>query len=244
MTAGRGDEGGVRPIARDATDGRWGRASATQLTVVVPTRDSARTLEVCLASVRRQSVPVKLVVVGNASTDQTKAVVRRVADTVLDGGPERSAQSNAGWRAGHGEAVAFIDSDMRLDPAVAEEGLALLQSRPEVGASVLPGLDCGAGFPACRALEKRLYVGEAAVEAARAFRAAALAEVGGYDESLTGPKDWELSDRVLAGGWELARTTGHVWHDESRGTSVTSSRRALLRLRRPPLPHRSRPIGG
>lgn len=152
---------------------------------------------------------------------------------MLDGGPERSAQRNAGWRAGHGEAVAFIDSDMGLDPAVAEESLALLQARLEVGASVLPGLACGAGFAACRALEERLCVGEAAVDTARVFRAAALAEVGGYDESLTGLKDWELPDRVLADGWELARTTGHVWHDESRAHRLAVREEALLRLRRP-----------
>jgi len=188
-----------------------------RLTVVVPTRNSDRTLEACLASVREQTVPVGLVVVDNFSADRTAAIAARFADRVLVLGPERSAQRNAGWRMAGGEAVAFVDSDMRLEPTLAQESLALLEARPRLGAIVLPELAFGEGyFAACRALEKRLYVGDITVEAARVFRTEALAEVGGYDESLTGAEDWELPDRVVAAGWQLGRTQSQVWHDEGR----------------------------
>lgn len=170
-----------------------------------------------MASVRAQTVPVELVVVDNFSNDGTVAIAERFADRLLVLGPERSAQRNAGWHAAGGEAVAFVDSDMRLEPTVLEESLSLLDARPRLGAIVLPELAFGDGyFAACRALEKRLYLGDASVEAARVFRAAALAEVGGYEESLTGAEDWELPDRLVAAHWELGRTQFKVWHDEGR----------------------------
>lgn len=186
-----------------------------ELTVVVPTRNSARTLAACLRSVRDQTLPVELIVVDNSSSDTTIAIAQEHADRVLVGGPERSAQRNAGWRAGAGPAVMFVDSDMRLEPELAEQGLALFAADERLGAVVLPELAFGEGyFAACRSLEKRLYLGDGAVEAARVFRREALQQVGGYDERLTGPEDWDLPDRVVASGWRLGRTTGYVWHDE------------------------------
>lgn len=192
-------------------------ADVPRLTVVVPTKNSGRTLGPCLRSVRAQTVPVQLIVVDNYSTDNTREVAEPLADLVLVQGPERSAQRNAGWRAGRGAAVAFIDSDMRLEPELAEQSLALLAGDDGLGAVVLPELAFGEGyFAACRSLEKRLYLGDTGVEAARVFRREALEGVGDYDERLTGPEDWELPDRVVAAGWRLGRTAGHVWHDEGR----------------------------
>ncbi len=189
--------------------------SKGRLSVVVPTKDSARTLGECLASVRSQTLEVELIVVDNASGDATAELAESYADAVLTQGPERSAQRNAGWRYSTGSAVAFLDSDMTLEPDVLRQSLEVLNDRPRVGAVVLPELAFGVGyFAACRALEKELYLGDANVEAARVFRRSALEQVGGYDEDLTGAEDWELPDRVVDAGWELGRTTSHVWHDE------------------------------
>src|SRR5581483_9547513 len=71
--------------------------------VIVPTRNSERTLESCLRSIRAQSVPTQIVVVDNCSTDRTAEIARRFADITLIQGPERSAQRNAGWRAADAE---------------------------------------------------------------------------------------------------------------------------------------------
>ena len=52
-----------------------------RVTVVVPTREAARTLDRCLASVRAQTHPrVELVVVDNHSTDDTVSIAHRHAD--------------------------------------------------------------------------------------------------------------------------------------------------------------------
>nr|WP_164717242.1 glycosyltransferase family A protein [Actinomadura sp. J1-007] len=190
-----------------------------RVTVVVPTRNSARTLERCLASVRAQTRPVELIVVDNGSSDATRAIAEAHADAVLDHGPERSAQRNLGWREGAGGLVAFVDSDMVLEPGVAAEAEALFDADAGLGALVIPELSFGEGFlAACRVREKRSYLGDPTVEAARIFRRTALERAGGYDEGLSAFEDWDLADRVAAEGFGVGRVASVVWHDEGRIT--------------------------
>ncbi|MFB9449441.1 glycosyltransferase family 2 protein [Dactylosporangium vinaceum] len=186
--------------------------------VVVPTRDAERTLERCLASVRAQTYRnVELIVVDNHSGDTTRDIARRHADAVVVAGPERSAQRNHGWRMSGGEYVVFIDADMVLTDTVLADVLAAFQAEPGIGALVLPELAFGQGFLAqCRALEKRLYLGDGRVEAARAFPRRVLLDLGGYDEHLTAFEDWELPDRVRAAGYGIGRVASLVLHDEGR----------------------------
>lgn len=191
---------------------------AGRLSVVVPTRNSARALEGCLRSVRDQTHPdVELIVVDNGSTDKTRSIAETHADRVLDRGPERSAQRNHGWMVSRGELVLFLDSDQVLTPGLAAEAVDAFRADPGLGALVIPEHAFGDGFLAgARALEKRLYLGDGTVEAARVFRRSALESCGGYDETLTGAEDWELPDRVEASGHRVGRTRATVWHDEGR----------------------------
>lgn len=184
------------------------------VSVVVPTRNSARTLEGCLLSVRAQSyAPIELIVIDNGSTDQTWVIARRVADIVQTWGPERSAQRNRGAHISQGQYLLFIDSDMQLEPGVVSDCVSALD---ESGypAVVIPEVSVGMGFLArCRALERSCYSGDDAIEAARFFSRHAFNNSGGFDEDLTGPEDWDLSARV-ASGRRLPRTNSHISHDE------------------------------
>jgi glycosyltransferase involved in cell wall biosynthesis len=189
-----------------------------QISVVVPTRNAATTLGRCLASVRAQTgAEVEVIVVDNTSTDDTVAVARRYADQVIVGGPERSAQRNRGWRAASTPVIAFLDADMVADAALAGQALQILEREPALGALVVPEQSFGVGFLArCRALEKRLYLGDPAVEAARVFTRTTLDVTGGFDERLTAFEDWDLTDRVRAAGLAIGRVQARLWHDEGR----------------------------
>lgn len=195
-----------------------GEVRRGRLSIVVPTRNSARTLERCLDSATAQTHDdVEVVVVDNRSSDRTLAIAHARAHRVERGGPERSAQRNRGWRSSTGEYVLFLDSDQVLEPEVAAEAVAAFESDPAISGLVVPELSRGEGFLAeCRSLEKRLYVGDSRVEAARVFRRSVLQECGGYDESLTGAEDYELPDRLEAHGHRLGRIAARVWHDEGR----------------------------
>jgi glycosyltransferase involved in cell wall biosynthesis len=169
-----------------------GRVSA-----VVTTRNSADTLADCLASIRRQShEDVELVVVDNASTDDTKRVAERFADVVLDAGPERSAQRNRGVAASSGEYVLVVDADMILGPDVVAQCVAVAREEGAV-AIVIPERSIGSGFWArAKALERSCYLGDASIEAPRFFTREVFDRYGGYDEELTGPEDWDLPARM------------------------------------------------
>ncbi len=186
------------------------------VSVIVPTRNSARTLEACLESIRSQiHRPIELVVIDNGSTDETFQIASRLADIVESFGPERSAQRNRGARLARGDYVLFIDSDMTLTPEVVTGCLdaVRLSGAP---AAIIPELSAGEGFLArCRALERSCYAGDDSIEAARFFTRDVFEASGGFDENLTGPEDWDLSIRV-AGGSHLPRTASYISHDEGR----------------------------
>jgi glycosyltransferase involved in cell wall biosynthesis len=187
-----------------------------RVTVVIPTRNSARTIGACVASCVAQTVPVEIVVVDNASTDGTKEIARRSgAGTVFDFGPERSAQRNEGVRRATGEYVAVIDSDMVLGPRVVEACLVAMAD-PAVAGAVIPEESFGEGFwAACKALERSFYQGVPWMEAARFFRRADYLAAGGQDESISGPEDWDFSQRMEARG-RIVRVAEVIRHDEGR----------------------------
>jgi len=186
----------------------------TRVTVVVPTKNAARTLGACLASLRTQTHPCTVVVVDNFSTDDTPAIAAQWADAVITAGPERSAQRNAGARAYPAPVLGFIDADMRVGPRVVAEAVEAL--RHGAGSVIVPERTIGEGYwTAVRAYERSFYSGSDAIEAARFFRADVFDAAGGFDERLTGPEDWDLSlsARALA---PVARVDSTIEHDEGR----------------------------
>jgi glycosyltransferase involved in cell wall biosynthesis len=193
------------------------RAAGEELvSVVVPTRNSARTLDACLRSVRSQTYPrVELIVVDNRSSDGTPEIAARWADLVRAGGSERSAQRNIGAAVARGRHLLFIDSDMRLDPQVVAECVRELEHGSE--AVVIPETSVGEGFWArCKALERRCYLGDADIEAARFLRRELFDVLGQYDELLLGTEDWDLQARVYASGARTGRVNAVIHHDEGR----------------------------
>jgi glycosyltransferase involved in cell wall biosynthesis len=188
------------------------------VSVIVPTRNSTRTLRACLDSIAGQTYPaVEIIVVDNHSTDDTAAIARAVTPQVLTQGPERSAQRNAGARAAHGVYFAFVDSDMVLAPTVIADCVRAA-ARPGIAGVIIPERSVGQGFWArCKALERSCYVGDDTIEAARFCPASAFAAAGGYDEALTGPEDWDLSRRLAKMGY-IDRVGSYITHDEGRLT--------------------------
>jgi glycosyltransferase involved in cell wall biosynthesis len=192
-------------------------SQVTQLvSVVVPTRNSERTLDACLKSIRLQvHEPIELIVVDNHSTDDTLRIARQYCDIVEIAGPERSAQRNHGARLAHGDYLLFIDSDMTLAAQVVGDCLNAARTINAPGV-IIPEVSVGEGFLAqCRALERSCYAGDDAIEAARFFPRLSFEESDGFDEKLTAFEDWDLSVRISAGR-RFPRTASYITHDEGR----------------------------
>lgn len=187
------------------------------VSIVVPTRNSAATLEACLESVKRQSyMPIELIVVDRDSSDDTKAIAKKYTDKIFNFGPERCAQRNFGAREAAGDYVAMIDSDMQLDPNVIEACVAKVRADSSVKGVIIPEESFGQGFWAqCKRLERSFYVGVHWIEAARFFDKAAYELVGGYDETQVSGEDWDLSKRVEQVG-AIVSVSEFIRHNEGQ----------------------------
>ena len=185
--------------------------------LIVPTRNSSRTLEACLRSLRQQTRACTVVVVDNHSTDDTEAIARQYADVVAIAGPERSSQRNVGAGLTSASVLGFIDSDMVLEPTVAEQAGRVLDAG--AGAAIVPEVSFGDGFwAAVRRFERSFYGGCDAVEAARFYQRDIFEGAGGFDETMgPGPEDWDLTIRVRRAA-DVARISARIWHDEGRLT--------------------------
>ncbi len=185
------------------------------LTLVIPTKDSQRTILRCLKSISEQrDCNVEAIVVDNFSQDRTAELAASVTDQIFLAGPERSTQRNIGLAKANGRNIGFIDSDMILTPHVCRQAVEQLEQLGK-GGVIIPELSIGEGYLAdCRALEKRMYLGNRDVEAARVFPTKLVRSIGGYDESLIAGEDWDLADRIEAKGLKIGRTQAVIHHDD------------------------------
>jgi glycosyltransferase involved in cell wall biosynthesis len=113
------------------------------VSVIMPTRNRATSLETAALSVLRQSLQdLELIVVDDASTDTTPSVLDRLADSDrrvrvlrsrVPAGPASSR--NDGIEAAEGDIIATCDDDDRWLPGAAETMLEFLASHPNVGAA-------------------------------------------------------------------------------------------------------------
>ena len=188
-----------------------------KLTVVITTKNEAANIAASIHSfdsaVARGEAEV--IVVDNASSDDTKKIALELGAAVYDKGPERSAQRNLGWRMARGEWVIVLDADMIIPPETVEEILSV----EGADAYWIPEVRTGSGFRVkARNFERSFYDGTC-VDALRLFRKDVLKATGGYDENLiAGPEDWELDIRVLATGAKCAVLKNHLIHNEKRLT--------------------------
>jgi N-acetylglucosaminyl-diphospho-decaprenol L-rhamnosyltransferase len=193
--------------------------------VVVPTWNGRGLLERCLPTLVEQPGVARLVVVDNGSTDGTAAMLAERFPTVevvaLAENRGFARAVNAGIAAGGAEHVVLVNNDVECDPgfvaalsgALARDpgagmaaGLLLTPGRKRVDSygveldRTLAAFPRFAGVPWPAALHERslaLPSGGAA-----AYRRAALAAAGGFDEALFAyMEDVDLGLRLAAAGW-------------------------------------------
>ena len=127
----------TRPAAPDADAALLaGRPARPTVSVVIPVRDDAGHLRACLQALARQTVPPdEVVVVDNASRDDSADVAREAgARVVHEGVVGIPAAASAGYDADRHEVIARLDADC-VPPADWIERLGdVLAARPDVAA--------------------------------------------------------------------------------------------------------------
>ena len=201
-----------------------------QLCMVIPTRNESANIVECMTAF----LPAvregwgELIVIDNASTDDTQVLAHRVAESlpesvrpnvrIVEKGPERSAQRNAGWQLARAEYVFFSDADMRLPEATLREIQQKISDDNKPDALYVREVRTGRGWwTKVRNFERSFY-DATCVDALRVIRRSLLEQTGGYDEQMHACEDWDLDRRLLQLTTNVALTDGHLIHDERRLT--------------------------
>lgn len=190
------------------------------VSIIIPTRNAAQSLKQCLKSITRQIYQnIEIVVVDNFSTDQTLNIARRFTDSVYSKGPERSTQRNFGVKKSSGVFIAWFDADMILEPKVVADCVAKLIKNDHVSALIIPERSIGQGFwAACRALEKKCYLGDLSIESVRFMKRDVFNKVGKLSENFISGEDWDITIRVRQKGFLIDRVSSFVNHNEGKLT--------------------------
>ncbi len=183
------------------------------VSVIVPTKNSASFLELCLGSIKNQTYsPIEIVVVDNYSTDATLAIARRYTPKVFVHGPERSAQVNYGVQQSTGDYVYKVDSDFVLDRNVIASCLAVLQQGFDA-IVVHNSSDVNAGWIArIRKFEVDMYKYDLTHSSARFMSKQVFESIGGFDETITAGEDYDFQNRLNAAGFRIGFVAPEALH--------------------------------
>jgi glycosyltransferase involved in cell wall biosynthesis len=189
---------------------------------VMPVLNEAQYIEAAVGSILEQSYPgpTEIVLALGPSTDGTDEIVARLHER----DPRIRAVPNPEAHIPHGLNLAIRDSRhpviVRVDAHTelpADYTLRAVRTMLRTGAANVGGIMAAVGRPgvqaaAARAYNSRLGLGGGAYHSADVqagpaesaylgvMRAQALAEIGGYDESVRRGEDWELNHRMRAAG--------------------------------------------
>ncbi len=114
-------------------------ADALRVSVVIPVKDDAARLEVCLEALTRQTLAAgafEIIVVDNGSTrDDPRGVVAGFPGVRFEteNTPGPAAARNRGMAVSRGGVIAFTDADCIPEPGWLEEGLKALAALPNGG---------------------------------------------------------------------------------------------------------------
>jgi glycosyltransferase involved in cell wall biosynthesis len=167
------------------------------VSIIVTTKNEEKNIVHCLTSIRSQNYPrIEVIVVDNASADNTKALAKDLADLVVDMGPERSRQRNHGiCELASGIYAMFVDADMVLTGQLVDECVKMITSSGAVAIHIEEKVLGKRWLAKIRRFERSFYSGTV-VDGVRFFPRDSFCRLGGFDEKLPpGPEDWDLDKR-------------------------------------------------
>lgn len=191
--------------------------SSCDISVIITARNEEKHIENCLKSIKGQDYhqdKIEIIAVDNNSNDKTKEIASSYTNKVYNYGPERSAQRNFGVKQAKGEYVLYLDSDMMLSRSVIKESVEKCE-REGCIALYIPERIIGEGFwVKVRDFERSFY-NATLIDCVRFIRKDNFLEIGGFDEGLTGPEDWDF-DRRIKGAGKTGIINAPIYHNEGK----------------------------
>lgn len=179
------------------------------ISIVIPTKNSEKTLENCLNSITSQDIETEIIIVDCLSNDGTIEVAKKFGARFFSENSGLAKARNTGFSHANGDKFVSIDSDMILEDGL----LAEIQSN-QSDAMILTEYGLGSSyFSKCKSLEKKCYIGDLSIESIRVFSKKTYLEVEGYNPELLLGEDWDISQRVLSKGFSICRSKYKVFHN-------------------------------
>jgi GT2 family glycosyltransferase len=228
------------------------------ISIVLPNYNGARFIESCLRSLQSQTyTKIEIVVVDNASKDQSAEIIRAVAPEAI---LLREAHNlgfaggaNAGIRACHGEWIAILNNDTEAAEDWLAECINAMQRQPDatfLAGRILEFSDRGRLFSAgdcylragigyrrgqerrdCEEFQRECEI-FAASGCASLFRRTVLEEMNGYDEDFFAYlEDVDLGLRLQAAGYRGYYVPQAKVYHHGAGTSGGEFSPLAVRLR-------------
>ena len=199
------------------------------VSVIVTTKNEEKVIGRLLQSIKKQTYRnFEIILVDNNSADKTAEIARKMGVTAINWGPERSAQRNFGAKKAKGKYLLFLDADMELSKDVIKECVGSCLKNGLISVLEIPEESIANNFwEKVKAYERSFYneKGDSITDAGRFFKKSVFIKVGGYDESITGPEDWDLPETIREKGYKVARINSCIYHHERVSSPITLAKK-------------------
>lgn len=185
------------------------------VSVVITTKNEEKNIGNCLKSIVKQTYKnIEIIVVDNYSIDKTKEISLKYTNQFFEKGSERSAQRNYGAEKSHGKYYLYLDADMILSADVIKECVSQLENNQDIIGLYIPEIIIGNGFwSKVRRFERSFYNGTV-IDCVRFIPLKEFLAVKGFDQSLTGPEDWDFDKKIRQMG-KVDIIKSEIYHNES-----------------------------
>jgi len=188
--------------------------------IIIPTRNSSRFLDISVASIIAQKgVRSEVIVTDNNSTDNTRTIAKKMgARVVLVSGsaPQVCTQRNMGAKFAKGKYIIFLDHDMELPKGFLLSLSRQVSKTPEIDAWYIPEQMKASSrlLSAMRTFENSCYEFTPIV-AARVIKKTSFEKTNGYDLALSGgPADWDFDLSMHTKGFNFGTSKMFLRHHE------------------------------
>ena len=178
------------------------------VSVIIPCLNSEEFILSCLESLKKQTYKhFEIIVVDSPrSKDKALEIAKKYTRNVFSAGRERSAQINYAAKKAKGKYLYRVDSDFVLEPTVIAECVDKCEKEKLDGIAVHNTSAEGLGFWAeVRKYERNTYRDDNLIVGVRFFTKKSWEEIGGFDETLFGPEDYDFHNRFIKAGFKWGR---------------------------------------
>lgn len=186
------------------------------VSIIVTTKNEEKNIANCLKSILKQTYKnIEIIVVDNKSVDKTKQVISSFHNTNIHFftyGPERSVQRNFGVSKAKGKYILYLDADMILSKDVVKDCVDKFKNS-QLAALYITEIIMGKSFWCKVRRFERSFYDATVIDCVRFISKKAFDTVKGFDESMSGPEDWDFDKKIrLMGKTDLIKTP--IYHNE------------------------------